>query len=258
MTEDPAFPVGRTETAMETLHGTRDFSAELSELLMEDHDIVEVLNSLAHLAEQRLSMGRIVRCGIVLERPRRNMVVASGSAEAKQMEETQTGFGEGPCLEAQRTETVIRIPDVRHEKRWAPYMEEVRRHGPLSVLAVPLEINTSATAAMNFYSYQVGDFADEALDIALEYAKTASTTVAIALRIAEHSETAEDRRRAMESRTTIDIAVGVIMGQNRCSQEKAVEILKKASNHRNIKLRELAEQIISTVGQSTPETSFDS
>lgn len=242
---------------METLEGTRDFSVELSELLLEDHDIVQVLNSLARLAEQRLSVGRTVRCGIVLERPKRNMVVASGSAEARQMEETQTGFGDGPCLEAQRTDNVIRIPDVRYEKRWAPYMDEVRSHGPRSVLAVPLKINASATAAMNFYSYQVGDFVDDALEIALEYAKVASTTVAIALRIAEHSETAEDRRRAMESRTTIDIAVGIIMGQNRCSQDDAVEILKKASNHRNVKLRDLAEQIISTVGKSAPATKFD-
>lgn len=243
---------------MSTLEGTRDFSVELSELLLEDHDIVEVLNSLAKLAEQRLSMGRTVRCGIVLERPKRNMVVASGSAEAQQMEETQTGFGDGPCLEAQRSDNVIRIPDVRYEKRWKPYMDEVRSNGPMSVLAVPLRINTSATAAMNFYSYQVGDFDGEALDIALEYANVASTTVAIALRIAEHSETAEDRRRAMESRTTIDLAVGIIMGQNRCSQDKAVDILKRASNHRNIKLRELAEQIIASVSDTAPVTDFDS
>jgi GAF domain-containing protein len=243
---------------VETLEGRRDFSAELSELLMEDHDIVQVLNSLAKMAEHRLSNGRTVRCGIVLERPRRNMVVASGSAEAQQMEETQTGFGDGPCLEAQRTGNVIRVPDVRYERRWAPYMEEVRKNGPLSVLAVPLKINTSATAAMNFYSYEAGDFTDESLEIALEYAKTASTTVAIALRIAEHSETAEDRKRAMESRTTIDIAVGIIMGQNRCSQDEAVQILKKASNHRNIKLRDLAEQIIGRVGEAAPSTSFDS
>ncbi|RJN31435.1 GAF and ANTAR domain-containing protein [Nesterenkonia natronophila] len=243
---------------METLEDTRDFSAELSQLLMHDHDIVQVLNSLAKMAEHRLSSGRTVRCGIVLERPRRNIVVASGSAEAQQMEETQTGFGDGPCLEAQRTGNVIRIPDVRHERRWPPYMEEVRKNGPLSVLAVPLKIDASSTAAMNFYSYEAGDFADDSLEVAVEFANTASTTVAIALRIAEHSETAEDRKRAMESRTTIDIAVGIIMGQNRCSQDQAVQILKRASNHRNMKLRELAEQIISKVGEAAPSTSFES
>ncbi|WP_424991742.1 ANTAR domain-containing protein [Nesterenkonia salmonea] len=38
----------------------------------------------------------------------------------------------------------------------------------------------------------------------------------------------------MESRTTIDLAAGIIIGQNRCSQEEAIAILKKASNHRNL------------------------
>ena len=135
---------------METAQDTRDFSTELSQLLMQDHDIVQVLNSLARMAEQRLSIGRSVRCGIVLERPRRNLVVASGSPEAQQMEETQTGFGDGPCLEAQRSGKIIRIPDARYEKRWPPYMEELRQQGLLSVLAVPLTINASARAAMNF------------------------------------------------------------------------------------------------------------
>lgn len=50
-----------------------------------------------------------------------------------------------------------------------------------------------------------------------QYAKVASVVVGVALRIAAHAETAEDRRLAMEPRTTIDLAAGVIMGQNRCS-----------------------------------------
>jgi AmiR/NasT family two-component response regulator len=52
---------------------------------------------------------------------------------------------------------------------------------------------------------------------------------------------------ALESRTTIDLATGAIMAQNRCSQETAVRILKIASSTRNAKLRDVAASVIASV-----------
>ena len=137
-------------------------------------------------------------------------------------------------------------------------MDEVRSHGLHSALAVPLTVNATATAAMNLYTHEVGAFTDEDVETARQYAQMASTVVAIALRIADHAENAEDRRIAMESRTAIDVAAGIIMGQNRCSQDEAMTILKSASNHRNTKLHTLAKQIIASVGHGPTSTNFES
>ncbi|MBE1514431.1 GAF and ANTAR domain-containing protein [Nesterenkonia halotolerans] len=236
----------------------RDLSAELHQVLLEDCDLAEVLDSITKLAVDRLSVNRRVLCGIVLKRNRRNIVVASSSSEAEQLDEVQAGFDEGPCLEAQRTNTLIRVPDVRYETRWPRYMCEVRDHGLRSVLAVPLGLDETASAAINFYSVEPGAFNDEDGESAQRYAEVASAVVGIALRTAGHAESAEDRRISMESRTAIDLAAGIIMGQNRCSQEEAITILKSASNHRNIKLRTFAEQIIATVGHGPASTNFES
>lgn len=61
----------------------------------------------------------------------------------------------------------------------------------------------------------------------------------------------------MESRTTIDLACGVIMAQNRCSQEEAMALLAKASSHRNQKLRELAADILGRVSAEAVSTHFE-
>lgn len=243
---------------MATADTPRDLSAELHQILLDDEDISRVLNSITQLAVEHLSVDRRVLCGIVLKRDRKNIVVASSSPEAQQLDEVQAGFDEGPCLEAQRTNTLIRVPDVRFETRWPRYMEEVRHHGLRSVLAVPLGLHNTASAAINFYTVEPGAFKDEDGKSARRYADVVSVVVGIALRIAAHAETAEDRRVAMESRTAIDLAAGIIMGQNRCSQDEAMTILKSASNHRNIKLRTLAEQIISSVGHGPASTNFES
>jgi hypothetical protein len=63
---------------------------------------------------------------------------------------------------------------------------------------------------------------------------------------------------AMNSaRTGIDLAAGIIMGQNRCTQEEAMAILVKASSSRNQKLRTLAEQLVSSMSVQGPVTHFD-
>ena len=47
------------------------------------------------------------------------------------------------------------------------------------------------------------------------------------------------------------------MGQNRCTQERAVEILRAASSHRNVKLRELAAELVATVSRGPATTHFE-
>lgn len=234
---------------MEITTDPHDLAVALADVLVHDRDVSETLTSLAELAAEQVSSERHLLCGIVLRRARRNTVVATSSLEAQQMDELQAGFDEGPCLEAQETGAVIRVPDVRYEMRWPNYMAAVRDRGLRSILAIPLPVEGSAVAAINFYAREEGAFSEDDVETAKRYAAAVSTVVAIAIRIADVSEGAEDRERALESRTAINMAVGIVMAQNQCSLEEAVGILKAASNHRNIKVRDLAEQIITSTAR---------
>lgn len=103
------------------------------------------------------------------------------------------GFDEGPCLSEQRTNTVIRDPDVRYEKRWPRYMDNVRQHGLRSIFAVPVELHDTASAAMNFYTVEPGEFVEDDAVSAQRYADVASTVLGIAVPIPSLAETAEQR-----------------------------------------------------------------
>jgi AmiR/NasT family two-component response regulator len=59
---------------------------------------------------------------------------------------------------------------------------------------------------------------------------------------------------ALASRAVIDQAIGIIMGQNRCTAA-ALEILRRASHHRNIKLRAITYEIITRIGGEPPDPS---
>lgn len=66
-----------------------------------------------------------------------------------------------------------------------------------------------------------------------------------------------DLRAALSSRTSIDLAAGILMGRHRCSQQVAVEMLRRASNQRNVKLRDLAAELVRSVGAGEAATHFD-
>ncbi|GAB3555819.1 hypothetical protein GCM10027404_33270 [Arthrobacter tumbae] len=161
-------------------------------------------------------------------------------------------------MSAAREQATVDIPDVEREARWPEYMDAISGHGMRSILAVPFDLAGDAKAALNLYSDAPNKFGNEAMERARAYAGEASRSLRLAVRIAHHSEHAEDLATAMESRTAIDIAIGIIMCQSRCSQTDAFEYLKKASSHRNVKLRDLAGQIVaSSNANSQPATHFD-
>lgn len=243
--------------AIDTEAAELNVSADLQALIQGDSDISSFLRGLAEATAERFSGTQPVLCGIILDRSKRNVVVAASSPEAERLDEVQAGFDEGPCLEAQRTNTVISVADVRSEQRWPGYMDAVRKFGMRSVLAMPLTLQSEARAAMNLYTSTPEAFGPAEIAAARRYADLASKVGVIALRLAAYSENVEHLQAAMQSRTAIDIAIGVVMAQNRCSQDEAFGILRQASSHRNVKLRVLAEELVSSVGRATPTTSFD-
>ncbi len=104
-------------------------------------------------------------------------------------------------------------------------------------------------------SVQPGLFTAEAIEVAASFADVAGSTLRLAVRVEAMQEKTADLKAAMESRTTIDLACGVIMAQNRCSHDEAFNVLRKASSHRNEKLHRVAARIVESLGSSA-ETMF--
>ncbi|GAB3553524.1 GAF and ANTAR domain-containing protein [Arthrobacter tumbae] len=230
----------------------------LQDAVLDSTDVSQFLDQLCRHAVTSLTDGAQVLCGITLLRNRKAATVASSSEYARNMDEIQYSFNDGPCMSAAREQSIVEVRDVRLEQRWPEYMHAISGHGMRSILAVSFDLAGEANAALNLYSDKANKFTDDAIGRAKSYASEASRSLRLAVRIAQHSEHAEDLITAMESRTAIDIAIGIIMTQNRCTQTEAFAVLRKASSHRNVKLRDLAGQIVAGHNaNSTPATHFE-
>jgi GAF domain-containing protein len=231
----------------------------LGELVLTSSHVEEFLHDLSVEAAKELSaVGLQVSCSVTLVRRKKAATAASSDNRARAMDEVQYAFQDGPCLSAIRQDTTIHAPDLRTEDRWPEYLAAVNQGTLGSVLAVPIPLDGDARAALNLYADGKDAFPADAVAAAERFAREASTSLRLALRIAQLTDARDDLATAMASRTVIDLAAGAIMSQNRCSQDTAMQILKSASSTRNIKLRDVAARVVASVAGDAPVTThFD-
>jgi GAF domain-containing protein len=172
---------------------------------------------------------------------------------AEQADERQYQLDDGPCLEAMRAGAVVRVEDMLGEQRWGDYPSLAAEVGVRSSLSLPLTVEGRSRGALNLYSTEPGAFGSEDVAVAARWAGQAAGALAVALRIADGDEKAEQLRGGLDTRTVIGQAVGLLMAQERCTAEQAFALLKHSSQRRNVKLREVAAGLVAAFEAVLPE-----
>lgn len=236
-----------------------DMGYTLQDLVLDSLDVGEFLSNFARLAASKFSTsGNTVACGVTVIRRKRGVVAASSDERAEALDELQNAFGDGPCLTALRQRSIVHVPDSANDPRWPEYLDAAASSGVGSILAVALDLAGEAEAVMNLYSEGPHGFSGPDIMAAEDFAEHAATSLRLALRIAHLRHARDDLNAAMRSRTTIDMAIGVVMAQNRCGRDAALRLLTQASSHRNTKLRDIAAGIVASVsGENDIPTYFD-
>ncbi|TQJ68024.1 AmiR/NasT family two-component response regulator [Arthrobacter sp. SLBN-100] len=230
----------------------------LHELVLNSSDVEDFLNELAQVSARNLSEpGDEVLCAITLLRQRKAATVTSSSPAAEAVARLEYEFSQTPSMEASASQATVSVPDVREDGHWPEYSASLLSQGIRSVLAVPFELEGETKAALLLYSSRPNRFESRVLEFAEDFVSQTSLALRLAVRVANYSETAANLRATLESRTVIDMAVGIIMGQNRCSQHDAFEILKTASSTRNSKLHDVAASVVNSLGQGPARTHYD-
>jgi AmiR/NasT family two-component response regulator len=101
---------------------------------------------------------------------------------------------------------------------------------------------------MNCYA-RVPDAFQTSTEAGVELASRVAVALSNAISYVDATELARNMQAAMESRSVIEQAKGIIMAQNRCNAEQAFEVLRRASQGRNVKLRDLAHDLVARVAQ---------
>ena len=226
-----------------------------SELGSDPHDLIDALADLARDMQQesgsQATLEKAVTAAIALVPgaeegsisvvARRSEVTSWAASDElpRRVDELQSEVGQGPCLDAAFDAEVVDVPDVAHETRWPDFAERAARLGAGSMLSFRLYVSGSDLGALNLYSRTPGAFDEESRQVGLPFAAHAAVALA-QVQQREHLLT------ALDSRDLIGQAKGILMERYKLTAVQAFQLLTTASQHRNLKLREVAEELTSS------------
>lgn len=161
-----------------------------------------------------------------------------------EIDSVQYATGKGPCLDASREQRVFRIDSTTDDPRWEEFCKAAAAKEIYSVLSCPLSVKGRGIGALNFYSRTPGAFTEDDEGLGSLFARQAAVALANASAYWGATALAEQLKEALTSRSVIDQAKGIIMGVQRCSADDAFDVLRRASQRENKKLRDIAQSIV--------------
>ncbi|MET9497247.1 GAF and ANTAR domain-containing protein [Streptomyces sp. NPDC006552] len=181
--------------------------------------------------------------GILTVRKGKAVTLAACGTMAAESDRLQGELGEGPCFDlARRTdgERLYRIADLTQpQPAWERYAARARDLGVGSVTGVLLYTDDGDFGALNLYAHRPGAF-DKDIETA---GWLLASHAAVALANARIIDQLED---AKKTRHAIGEAMGILRERHRLSEDDAFNVLRRISQHHNIKLRDVAQQVLAS------------
>ena len=202
----------------------------------------ETLNGVAELAVQAVPGADVA--GLTLVKDGRPTTSIFTDPTSPEIDQAQYDAGAGPCLEAFNLGEVFRVDSTEGDDRWPEFRAACQHHGIKSTLSLPLLVESQAVGALNLYSHVERGFPEGEEDRAMAFARQAAVAVANAQAYWEAKEIADQLHEAMKSRAVIEQAKGMLMAAQGCGPDEAFDLLVRASQRSNRKLRDIAGELV--------------
>ncbi|CAN5273735.1 GAF and ANTAR domain-containing protein [soil metagenome] len=155
------------------------------------------------------------------------------------LDHLQVETGQGPCVEAAVDDLIVRTDDFEEELRWPDYRPKVLELGIRSALSFKLYTATRTAGALNIFSSKPDAFDAESEAIGSVLAAHAAAAIVA-------SRQGEQLQSALSSRDLIGQAKGIIMERYGVDALRAFDMLRELSQSGNVKLVDIAKQVIDT------------
>jgi GAF domain-containing protein len=211
--------------------------ADMARLMHQEPDVEQTVDRVAELAKQSLACDC---AGVMLVHGGKQVeTAATTDALVEKADKLQMECRQGPCLEAIWDHGTFVIDDTTTERRWPEWCRQVAGLGVRSVLSLRLFTHNNTLGALNLYSVEPGRFDEDDVAVAAIFAGHASVALAAA-------RNESSLRQAIDARHLIGQAQGILMERFNLDADQAFSILRRYSQDKNVKLRTVAEEMVSS------------
>jgi hypothetical protein len=168
----------------------------------------------------------------------------------RKLDETQSELHEGPCIEAidgPPPSGLVVAQDFAgaDAELWPRFAPRAVDAGYRALLSTQLSTNGGPRAALNLYSHTPDAFDEDSRTMAGLFGVQASLLL-------YGSEQATHLQRAVDSRDLIGQAKGILMARQAVTADAAFDILRRASQRSNRKLRDVAAEVVVNAARARP------
>lgn len=228
-----------------------DCLAALTHFFVGSGTLEETLQRVVDLTHEALEPADMVAITLPVENRRRTAIYTDELAV--EVDQAQYEANDGPCVDAFEERRITSIDDTHEPGKWPEFRRTAAEHGIRSTMALPLIVNDATIGAMNLYARRAGAFSEVDVQLGMQFATQAAVVLANAQAYWDARELGGRLGDAMEHRAVIEQAKGILMGTQGCTADKAFDILVRASQRENVKLRVLAQRLVDQA-TSRPKT----
>jgi GAF domain-containing protein len=162
-----------------------------------------------------------------------------------QLERVQIKHQSGPCVEAYRTSTVVAIADLGEEHaRWPEYCATAEKLQLSSVAGIPMRLSGTSFGALNLYADGPRPWPREDIEAAVVMADMATNYLINSSKIRQQELLSEQLQHALDSKSIIEQAKGIVASENSISIDEAFNRLRSQARREKVTVRSLAEAIV--------------
>jgi ANTAR domain/GAF domain len=243
LADEPNAGSGATPPGEATADPTTVFAA-LAEIIYQGSDVAEMYAAICVAAT--LTVPGCDHASLLVRKNDRYVTVGASDRLAQRIDDLERRSGDGPCIDAIEEETPQIETDLTTPSQWPQFAAGLLAETPVrGAMGFRLLVDKHKGAALNLFSDTPNLFNSESAGRAAVLASFAS----VAINAIAKGEDAASLRRGLLSNREIGKAVGMLMLLHDLTEQEAFDLLRRHSQSLNIKLADVARQIIERRGQ---------
>jgi GAF domain-containing protein len=160
------------------------------------------------------------------------------------LESLQEQFGEGPCVDAFLKDGPVLAEDLAADPRWPSVGPLAAGHGVRAVLGVPIDLRDGPMGTLNVFAAHPRGWDDSEVAAIQAYTRVIASLLRSAVQAHVSGRAASQLQRALDSRSLIEQAKGVLMERRGLDQQAAFELLRSRARSTRRRLQDVARETV--------------
>ena len=213
-----------------------------------EHDLPRAIQQIVGAAKALLGVDG---AGLMLADERGELRWATASDQQTQIiSEGQERLGQGPCVNAFAEHTPMAMRDATKEPHWGKITDVVTGQEMRAGLSAPIQLEGGPIGSLDLYSAEPRDWDQAEISAVQVYAALAATLLSLAVGAQVKGRLAEQLQVALEHRTRIERAKGMLMVREGIDDAAAFERLRSAARSSRRPLVDVVNEVLG--GQRLP------